>query len=89
MEFSLYLSKYANELVWLLTESSSVSGTGEVKPLFKSSSVMISVVKKKPVPTANGNIPGKSEEKKQEEQTVNRTSTGLHSLCQNYESDDD
>ncbi|XWS35360.1 hypothetical protein CRYUN_Cryun21dG0119300 [Craigia yunnanensis] len=69
-------------------ETSSVSGTREVKAPFKSS-FMISVVRKKPVLTMNGNIPGKSEEKKQEEQTVNHKSTGLQSLCQNYESDDD
>ncbi|XVE84407.1 hypothetical protein DITRI_Ditri17bG0010000 [Diplodiscus trichospermus] len=71
-------------------ETSNVPGSREVKAPFKSS-VMISVVKKNPVPTANGNIPGNSKEKKQEEQAqaVNNTSNGLQSLCQNYESDED
>ncbi|XVF29592.1 hypothetical protein REPUB_Repub15cG0135300 [Reevesia pubescens] len=63
-------------------ETSSVSGTRQVKAPFKAS-IMISVVKKPDV-TANGNIPGKSEEK-----SDNKISIGLQSLCQNYESDDD
>lgn len=72
-----------------LTETSSASGTQEVKaPPFKPS-VMISVVKKKPVLTSNVNVPAKPEEKKEEDKSVNNTSNGLLSLCQNYDSDDD
>lgn len=70
-------------------ETSSASGTQEVKaPPFKPS-VMISVVKKKPVLTSNVNVPAKPEEKKEEDKSVNNTSNGLLSLCQNYDSDDD
>ncbi|KAL1059592.1 hypothetical protein V6Z11_1Z025200 [Gossypium hirsutum] len=57
-------------------EGSSGSGSCQVKAPFKSS-VIISVVKKKP-------------EKKEEEKVGNDTSNGLLSLCQSYgESDDD
>ncbi|KAK6266328.1 hypothetical protein QUC31_017165 [Theobroma cacao] len=56
-------------------ENSSVSGTRQGKVPFKPS-IMISVVRK-------------PEEKKQEEKIANSTSTGLQSLCQNYDSDDD
>ncbi|XP_022761492.1 coiled-coil domain-containing protein 94 homolog isoform X2 [Durio zibethinus] len=63
-------------------ETSSESGNRQAKAPFKPS-ITISVVKK-PVLAANGNVPGQSEEK-----FANNTSTGLQSLCQNYESDDD
>ncbi|KAK6255511.1 hypothetical protein SCA6_016816 [Theobroma cacao] len=56
-------------------ENSSVSGTRQGKVPFKPS-IMISVVRK-------------PEEKKQEEKIANGTSTGLQSLCQNYDSDDE
>ncbi|WRX21613.1 Saf4/Yju2 protein - like 2 [Theobroma cacao] len=56
-------------------ENSSVSGTRQGKVPFKPS-IMISVVRK-------------PEEKKQEEKIANSTSTGLQSLCQNYDSEDD
>ncbi|KDP23009.1 hypothetical protein JCGZ_01693 [Jatropha curcas] len=50
--------------------------------------VRISVIKK-PVATSDSNKPGIAEEHKQLERESNGTSTGLLSLCQNYDSDDD
>ncbi|KAF7139985.1 hypothetical protein RHSIM_Rhsim06G0185000 [Rhododendron simsii] len=58
------------------------------KHIFKSSLVRVSVVRK-PSSASNSNGPANQASKPTEEQKTNATSTGLLSLCQNYESDED
>ncbi|RVW88684.1 Coiled-coil domain-containing protein 94-like [Vitis vinifera] len=67
------------------------SGQNDAKFIFKSSSVKVSVVKR-PVVASKGDNLAKLEERKQEEEKEPKndgTSTGLQSLCQYYESDED
>uniref|UniRef100_A0A5B7BWB1 Splicing factor YJU2 n=1 Tax=Davidia involucrata TaxID=16924 RepID=A0A5B7BWB1_DAVIN len=58
------------------------------KFIFKSSSVSVSIIRRPPL-VSNNNKPAKQENKQEEEHETNVTSTGLQSLCQNYESDED
>ncbi|XP_058218610.1 uncharacterized protein LOC131329488 isoform X1 [Rhododendron vialii] len=58
------------------------------KHIFKSSLVRVSVVRK-PSSASNSNGPAHQASKPTEEHKTNATSTGLLSLCQNYESDED
>ncbi|KAJ9697493.1 hypothetical protein PVL29_009353 [Vitis rotundifolia] len=76
-------------------ENSGSSGQNDAKFIFKSSSVKVSVVKR-PVVASKGDNLAKLEERKQEEEKKQEkepkndgTSTGLQSLCQYYESDED
>lgn len=58
------------------------------KHIFKSSLVRVSVVRK-PSSASNSNGPANQASKPTEEHKTNATGTGLLSLCQNYESDED
>lgn len=58
------------------------------KHIFKSSLVRVSVVRK-PSSASNSNRPANQASKPTEEHKTNATSTGLLSLCQNYESDEE
>ncbi|KAG6790331.1 hypothetical protein POTOM_006480 [Populus tomentosa] len=74
-------------VLWLSTENSSGSGTrNDSKPSFGSPMIRISVIKK-PVASSDSNQP--VENKQVEESKGNDTSTGLQSLFQNYDSDDE
>ncbi|KAG6793701.1 hypothetical protein POTOM_002917 [Populus tomentosa] len=74
-------------VLWLSTENSSGSGTrNDSKPSFGSPMIRISVIKK-PVASSDSNKP--VENKQVEESKSNDTSTGLQSLFQNYDSDDE
>lgn len=74
-------------VLWLPTENSSGSGTkNDSKPSFGSPMIRISVIKK-PVASSDSNKP--VENKQVEESKGNDTSTGLQSLFQNYDSDDE
>lgn len=82
---------YKGIYILLLTENSGSSGQNDAKFIFKSSSVKVSVVKR-PVVASKGDNLAKLEERKQEEEKEPKndgTSTGLQSLCQYYESDED
>lgn len=56
------------------------------KHIFKSSAVRVSVIKK---PSSASNSSGPAKPASTDEQKTNATATGLLSLCQNYESDED
>jgi hypothetical protein len=78
--------------VWLLTENEGGSGTpGDAKLVIKSSTVRISVVKKAASDDSNSAKVEKKDytSKLPVDSSLKHSSTGLASLLQNYESDDD